>query len=244
MKKKTYKLIENISESIMNAFPYLTAKEHSEVMENFIYNSLKKNLNESKSDNDDIMKKAEFLRDMERMRDRNNFKGYSKDYRKEIRDKRNSWKNNQRDRAVNKLINGKDYYHNGDIGREIDTDFAEPDFFSKDYDHVNAYSYFGKGKDKSKDKSTPLNIEAPKNKTQEPNYQVIAAIAALAGTTIPGAILLYKKYGDSIVKKLMKSTEPSKMEKVKSTFKKLMNKIHLSEAAYKSHKKAKNAKKN
>ncbi len=44
MKNKTYKLIENISDSILNAFPYLTAKEHSEVMENFIYNSLKKNL--------------------------------------------------------------------------------------------------------------------------------------------------------------------------------------------------------
>ena len=44
MKKKTYKLIEGISNSILNSFPYLTAKEHSEVMENFIYESLMKNL--------------------------------------------------------------------------------------------------------------------------------------------------------------------------------------------------------
>lgn len=49
MKKRTYKLIETISKSIIAAFPYLTAKEHSEVMENFIYESLKSKIKEGLS---------------------------------------------------------------------------------------------------------------------------------------------------------------------------------------------------
>lgn len=304
MKKKTYRLIENISESIMNAFPYLTAKEHSEVMENFIYNSLKKNLSEGDLGDTNNEVPSGFLRKVLKGAKRNT-KAAMRGIQNKIRPISgndpttltvDNLPNNKKDnknlpvkglnpnyaasdfdpKAFNKILQSAPNYAVTDFDSDsYGKNLAKLDFDNylrkkhnirknkkikaaqyADTDDIEAsvYSDFLKRKkanDKIKqdqwnddDETFAKFSGGTSNMPKGVDPKTIAMIAALAGTTIAGGVALYKKYGPSIVNKIKKEVSPSMLEKAKGKFKSLMKKIHLSESAYKSHKKAKNAKKN
>lgn len=255
MKKRTYKLIETISKSIIEVFPYLTAKEHSEVMENFIYNSIKHNLSEALSDKQikaDIERAQNYAYWMDRYKtekdpkEKEKFKTYTI-----VGDKDKS----KRDPLLWPLVLNPPKRHDktdydkewrrenraefSQIGREIDgedtdpyrtwdpDDKIRPSAFDSPISYIYPKNQKGRHID-GEDTDQYRNVD-PKDLIPS-NKGQIALIAALTGGTLASAAVLYNKYGPGLISKLKAKVKPSKLSQVKNTFKKLMKKIKLAEA--------------
>lgn len=258
MKKKTYKLIENISESIMHAFPYLTVKEHSEIMENFIYESLIKNLKLSEYSvkvpkyNVSMPKYTYTNKPKYTFSDKHTYhfdNGSFYDPPKKPK-KEDPWKIDGENQDII-LQNARDFeeYQKEARRKRLENKKKWEDEENKRYEERERLrKQIAKDAEEREKLRYQQYFDEPKKETSKRNSkdsnssaETIAIIAALAGTTIAGAITLYKKYGPSIVEKLQKSAPPSRLEKAKLKFKELMKKIKLAESRrlYTKNKKSK-----